>query len=217
MKTLLKLSLFVMAMLFVSCNSSTLLDEDGDQIAIEGVSIIEQPPSVKDVLEPDVLIDTAPEGIDPAQSILDDAWQDDFVSPSAAVVGSTKWKKGKTIKTVRPLSAGYYSKTTLVKVTTSGRYKLKIKQSSGYFYSVKTTSSSADFTVPPAYESYWSTCAIKRNYVTEFTRTDYEYKLNLVGNSKIWQQTGVTRIVEDAKPRKYFDKRFGPWTSDCQI
>jgi hypothetical protein len=57
-----------------------------------------------------------------------------------------------------------------------------------------------------------SACATFEEFTTTYKRTDFEFEQQVQGTKKMWVQTGVTRIVENAKPAKVKTKRKTTWT-----
>jgi hypothetical protein len=206
--------LFLLTLFFVACAAPTLLDEDGDQIAVDGITITQDRSSIEGTLEPEAVIDTTPEDSTPSLEIPEAEWTDDFLEPTAlAVVGQKKWKKGKTLKDVSLTATNSRTITSQFNITSAGFYKLKIKSSTGYMYSSKTSSaSSANVTVPPTFNGSRSACAQFDTWTTTYRREEHEYELKLFTGKKVWQTTGNIRTILNSKPAKVKVKRKTAWT-----
>lgn len=205
--------LLLLTLLFVACAAPTLLDEDGDQIATE-VKVTQDRSSIEGTLEPDAVLDTIPEDNTPPAAIDDTDWTDDDLTIAAlSVVGSTKWKKGKTFKDITSTGVNTRRIPTQFSTAVWGYYKIKIKTSTGYMFASKVASASgADFSVPPSYTATRQACAQFETFKTTYRREEHEYQLNLVNGKKVWQITGNVRTILNSKPPKEKVKRQSPWT-----
>jgi hypothetical protein len=210
---MLKAVLPCLLLCLAACTSSTLLDEDGDQVPPQEITISASR-DLTGALEPDQNPDLNPEGTTPDLSIPEETWQDDFVSPSAATVGSTKWKKGKIVSTA--VKDGYWGESlyqdTTITVSTAGNYTVKFNKAKGSFKAVRVTGNkSILFSVPPSYSNRFTAWASFGAWDVFYDRTDHEYRLNLVAGKKVWQATGATRVVNNVKPKKVVVKRLSAW------
>jgi hypothetical protein len=206
--------LLCIALLFTACAAPIALDEDGDPIATDGITITQDRSSIEGTLEPEDIIDSSPEDTTPPTTIPETDWTDDDLTPAAvSLVGAKKWRKGKTFKDITSTGVNTRTITSQFNITAAGFYKLKIKASTGYMFSSKTASASgANVTVPPTFNGSRSACAQFETFKTTYRREEHEYELKLVFGKKVWQTTGTVRTILNSKPPKEKTKRKTAWT-----
>jgi hypothetical protein len=211
---MLKAALPCLLLCLAACTSSALLDEDGDQVPPQQITISASR-DLTGALEPDQNPDLSPENQTPDSSIEADNWTDDFLTSTAAVVGDTKWKKGKIFKTVIAEDSDTVDQVNTITISTPGSYTVKFNKAKGSFKAVRVTGNKpAMFSVPPSYSKMFVACAAFNAWDIRYDRTDHEYRLNLVAGKKVWQATGATRVAYGVKPNKTFIKRLDAW-QDC--